>query len=123
MGLAMTVGDLLFKLGITGDNAVQKGLEGVGQSATQAASDTETLSNAQEDVQGALRDTAQAADRAADAQEQVSNATGSATNVVTSFGDAVQDAAVAGPSAAANNLSFIVESFGNVASTAGGAAA
>jgi ABC-type transporter Mla subunit MlaD len=74
----------------------------------------------QDEIQSELNQTAQAADRAADAQDQLSGTTGQATNVITGFGDATQDALVAGPAAAANNLTFIAEGFGEIVQTAGG---
>lgn len=77
----------------------------------------------QEEIQSELNQTAQAADRAADAQDQLSGSTGQATNVITGFGDGVQDALIAGPAAAANNLSFIAEGFGDIVSSAGGVTA
>jgi len=99
------------------------------ESATDLASESirdvgtasEQAASAQNEMQQELGETAQAADRAADAQQELSGSTGQATNVVTGFGDAVQDAAVAGPAAAANNLSFIVEGFGDIVSSAGSA--
>jgi len=87
----MTLGNLLIKLGLRGADDVERG-------ATKAA---------------------KSLDRVSDAQEEVSRTSGSASNIVTSFGDAIQDAKF-GIAGAANNLSFIAESFADVARTAGG---
>lgn len=87
-------------------------IKDVGTASQSAAAD-------QNEVQQELGQTAQAADRAADAQDQLSGSTGQATNIITGFGDATQDALVAGPSAAANNLTFIAEGFGEIVQSAG----
>jgi len=87
----MTVGSLITRFGVRGVDDVRKGANQVGRSL----------------------------DRVSDAQENLRRTSGNATNIVTSFGDAIQDARF-GIAGAANNLSFIVEGFGQLTTAAGG---
>lgn len=111
----MTVGNLLIKLGLRGAKAVQRG-------ANKAVKSLEKVADTQEEVSNASSQAASSLSRVSDAQEQVRSTSGSATNIVTSFGDAIQDARF-GIAGAANNLSFIAESFAETARTAGSASA